>query len=206
MLRFASERSPAPRLFRPVPSPLAHIGAALALQLALQAPGHPWSRRVALAAAFASIAPDFDLLPAVLLPDGIAWHHGPTHSLVGAAVIGGMTAVVARVRDRAGAATVVGAALLHVLFDWSTGEPGGPARFGVPWAWPFDPTRSVAAHPWFGAFHIDRAGFLSHMWAEEAIPVYGTEITTAIVLLLVGAAICASRRYFAVSPPSSTNS
>src|SRR5262245_51681969 len=158
-----------------MPSPVAHVGAALALQLAL-APRGPLDRHVAIAAAFASVAPDLDIVLAALDSAGLEWHRGPTHSVLGAAAIGALVAAVARVRGVAAWATIIGAAVLHVAFDWSTGEPGAPTRYGVPWAWPFSAQKFIDPHPWFGAFRIDDAGFLANMWAPHALPVYLGEL------------------------------
>lgn len=179
-----------------MPSPLAHIGAALALQLLL---GAGPTRRVAMVAAFASIAPDLDVALAVVHPSGLAWHRGPSHSLVGAALIGVVCAGALRLRTPAAWGTVVGAALLHVLFDWSTGEPGAPARYGVPWAWPFSAEKSIDPSPWFGAFRIDEAGFLANMWAPHAWPVYLGEAGTVAALFMAAAGLRALRRRLAPS-------
>jgi membrane-bound metal-dependent hydrolase YbcI (DUF457 family) len=195
-----------------VPSPVAHIGAALALHAAIQPPHRRLLDRVALLAAMASVAPDLDVGLAAVLPGGLAWHRGPTHSILGAALIGAIFAVGVRTRGRAAWATIVGAAVLHVGFDWSTGDPGAPARYGVPWAWPVSAARFIDPHPWFGAFHIDEAGFLGHMVSAEAIPVYGTEIATVLGLWAAAALVrAARRRYFPPAAggavaPMSTNS
>lgn len=170
-----------------MPSPLAHVGAALALVIALEPPGVRVGPRVALAAAFASVAPDLDILLAVVHPAGLAWHRGPSHSIVGAAIIGGVCAWAARVRGGTAWAAVVGAALLHVVFDWTTGEPGAPAHYGVPWAWPISGAKALDATPWFGAYKIDEAGFLANMWSAHAFPVYLRELGT--VGGLVGVAL-----------------
>lgn len=177
-----------------MPSPVAHIGAAFALTLALgRTEGRP-SARVVVAAAFASIAPDLDIALAAVHPAGLAWHRGPSHSLVGAAAIGLACAAIARVRGVGAWAAVTLAAVLHVPFDWSTGEPGAPARYGVPWAWPVDPARAIAEDPWFGAFRIDEAGFLANMWAPHALPVYLREVGTAAALVAVAAGVRWARR------------
>jgi membrane-bound metal-dependent hydrolase YbcI (DUF457 family) len=190
-----------------VPSPLAHVGAALALLVGLSprgawpAPTAVLPYRLGFAAALAAVAPDFDILAAVLLPSGLDWHRGPSHSLLGAAAIGAFVAWVCRVEGRSARAVVVGAAVLHVPFDWSTGEPGAPARYGVPWAWPFSSDKSIDPTPWFGAFRIDEQGFLANMWAPHALPVYLGELGT--VCALVAAAAAARHVYFRVT---STNS
>jgi len=172
-----------------MPSPLAHAGAAAALVLGFSRPGHRPALRVVCAAAFASIAPDLDIVLAVAHPAGLDWHRGPSHSLVGAALIGAACAAAARVRGRAAWASVVGAAVLHVPFDWSTGEPGAPARYGVPWAWPFSSEKFIDPSPWFGAYKIDEAGFLANMWSPHALPVYLGELATVAGLLLLAAAV-----------------
>lgn len=161
-----------------MPSPLAHVGAALAAQLALT---DGWSRRTTLVAAWAAVAPDADILFAVLLPHGLDLHRGPTHSLVGAALLGLLWARLARLRGRA-LQVVVLASLLHVPFDWSTGDPGAPARYGVPLFWPFSARKYIAADPWFGAFHIDREGFLANLFTPHAVGVYAGELGTVLTL------------------------
>lgn len=176
-----------------MPSPVAHVGAALALLWALTPPGVRPDARVVGAAAFASLAPDLDVLLAVVHPDGLAWHRGPSHSLVGAAALGALVALAARVRAPLARLAVVGGALLHVPFDWSTGEPSAPARYGVPWAWPFHGEKSIAADPWFGAFKIDEAGFLANMFAPHAVPVYAREVGTVAALFFTAAAVRRAR-------------
>lgn len=170
-----------------MPSPLAHIGAALAVQVAV---AERWSRRLAAVAAFAAIAPDFDIVFAVVLPHGLDLHRGPTHSLFGATLLGLLWARLARL-DRRESAVVVLASLLHVPFDWSTGDPGAPRRYGVPLFWPFLPDKYIAAEPWFGAFHIDQPGFLANLFTPHALTVYGGELGT--VLMLIGVALAVRR-------------
>ncbi|MES2644284.1 MAG: metal-dependent hydrolase [Myxococcota bacterium] len=179
-----------------MPSPLAHVGAALALVIALEPSGARVSWRVALTAAFASVAPDLDILLAVVHPAGLAWHRGPSHSLVGAALIGAVCAWGARMRGRAAWSAVMGAALLHVVFDWSTGEPGAPAHYGVPWAWPIAGDKVIDPTPWFGAYKIDEAGFLANMWGPHAAPVYLWELGTVGALVGAGLAVRRARRGF----------
>lgn len=179
-----------------MPSPVAHIGAALALLVGFTPPGG-WPAptpfrvptRLGLAAAFAAIAPDLDILVAFVLPTGLDWHRGPSHSLVGATLIGAFTALVFRLRGARAWAVTIGAALLHVPFDWSTGVPGAPAHYGVPWAWPLSSTKWIDPNPWFGAYHIDKQGFLANMWSPAALPVYLGELGTVCVLVLAAALV-----------------
>ncbi len=178
-----------------MPSPVAHVGAALAVALALAPTDARPSARVAGVAAFASIAPDLDILLAAVHPAGLAWHRGPSHSLVGAALVGAACAAAGRVSGRAAWATVVLAAVLHVPFDWSTGDPGAAVRYGVPWAWPFSDAKGIDPTPWFGAFHIDQAGFLANMFAPRALPVYLGELGTASALLAIGWSVRRARAW-----------
>ncbi|MDP2313767.1 MAG: metal-dependent hydrolase [Pseudomonadota bacterium] len=184
-----------------MPSPVAHMGAALAVTLALSDPGARVPMRVLVAASVASVAPDLDLLIAVFgggLFDGggLDWHRGPTHSIVGATLLGAICAGVANVRGWAAWLTILCAAHLHVLFDWSTGDPGAPAHYGVPWAWPFSAEKSIDPTPWFGAYRIDDAGFLANMWAPHALPIYLGELGTVVLLvgLATGARAARGRR------------
>ena len=161
------------RLVGRVPSPLAHIGSALALRH-LSRPGVWPIDRVGIAAALASIAPDVDMVLVVLLPGGLAWHHGPTHSVVGATFLAGAVAVAMRVRKPSSVAIVLLSGVFHVLLDGLTGNPAEAAQFGVPWAWPFSNDRWISSHAIFVPFGIDREGFLWHM-ISGAGRAYGVE-------------------------------
>lgn len=176
---------------RRVPSPLAHAGLALALRVVVARPGAPVLDRVALAAAVASLVPDLDMVLVVLLPGGLAWHHGPTHSLVGAA-LGGLATGLAFRLDRGGLWVATLAGLLHAPMDFLTGVPGAPARYGVPLFWPLLADRYISPWPWFPPFNIDREGFLWHMVSREALAVYAREGVTAAAAL--GLALLGRRR------------
>lgn len=175
-----------------MPSPLAHAGVALCLYAALQPRGgRPWDL-AGLCVALASVAPDLDIAAVAVLPGGLAWHRGPSHSLLGAALLGLSIAAIGGHRRRWSLLTraaIVAAAVLHVPLDWSTGVPGAPSSLGVPWAWPFDAAKAIDPRPWFGAYHIDRPGFLSNMIAPDALPVYGREAGTVAIAGLVAVAI-----------------
>jgi len=167
----------------------------------LTPPGERPAPRTVFAAAVASVAPDADIVLAALHPAGLAWHRGPSHSMVGAALLGGGVAWAARLRGTAAWAAVLLAAVLHVPFDWSTGEPGAPVRYGVPWAWPFLDARFIDADPWFGAYRIDEPGFLANMWAAGALPIYGRELGTAAGLVGLAALGRYARRRWHGLPP-----
>lgn len=173
-----------------MPSPVAHVGLALAVYAATP---RPWRARDAALIAAASIAPDLDLVPDLLAGDGIHWHHGASHSLLGALMIS--AALVAGFRPaRPVALCVLAALLLHAPLDYTTGEPGAPAKYGVEWLWPLSGQRFISPDPWFGAYHIDRDGGLLHMFVAEALPCYLRELATVAAALLVGLAAGRARR------------
>lgn len=175
-----------------MPSPVAHIGLAVCLQASLVR--GPLLNRAVLVTAFASIAPDLDVLPLMLVENGIQWHRGPSHSLLGALLIGATIATLGRwwapqLRDPRAWAAVVLATLLHVPLDWSTGEPNTPASYGVPAFWPWLDQKFIAASPWFGAFGIDRPGGLLHMFTPEAMAVYQREVFTVLIAAVLAWAV-----------------
>ncbi len=175
-----------------MPSPLAHVGIALALRLVAAPRASPVLDRVAVAASVASVVPDLDMLLVLALPVGLAWHHGPSHSLLGAAIGGWAVGRLARV-DRRGLAICAVAGLSHAPMDYLTGVPGAPASYGVPLLWPVVAERFIAPHPWFTPFNIDREGFLWHMVSPEAARVYAREAVTVAVAGLFALVVRLSR-------------
>ncbi len=145
----------------------------------------PWrlTGRLVPVLLIASVVPDLDVILAATLPGGMGWHHGPTHSLPGAAALGWGVARIGRL-GRGDTALAILVAVSHVALDWSTGAAGAPVEFGVPLIWPVSSQRYMDAHPWFGAFGIDKPGFLRHMFARDAWPVYGHEVGTVAVAAL----------------------
>jgi len=165
-----------------MPSPLAHIAATLSLYVAIRPVNTRWipGWRALGLLGFASVAPDMDIPLGIVLGDPVGWHHGPTHSLLGAALIGLVLAGLSRWSVREGqrvlAIAVVVGCLLHVPLDWSTGNPVDAAKFGVPLFWPLLETKYISGWTMFGAYHIDKQGFLLNMVAPEALPVWGREL------------------------------
>lgn len=168
-----------------MPSPIAHVGLSLAAAAALL-PRVGW--RDAALVAFAAVLPDFDLLPDVIEGDGIHWHHGPTHSLVFA--LGAATALaLVRRGPRGLTAALFVALLLHAPLDYTTGEPGAPAKYGVTWLWPLSDARFISPDPFFGAYHIDGDEGLGAMLVGAALPNYGREAGVVLAAGLVAAGI-----------------
>lgn len=171
-----------------MPSPLAHIGAALALRHLARPSAWPIDR-VGVAAALSSIAPDFDMVLVLLLPGGLAWHHGPTHSLLGSGILGLLVALGFRLRKASSVAVVVLSGMVHVVLDGLTGDPARAAEFGVPWAWPLSDERWISARTLFIPFEIDGEGFLWNMVTGIAWRAYGVE--AAFVAACFGIAMVA---------------
>lgn len=191
-----------------MPSPVAHIGIALAVEHLLRRPGQSWHPRVLGTVAFAAVAADLDLLPDLWLGEGIRFHHGPSHSLLGALVIGGLCVwALGRRRSLGAAAACVCAALAHAPMDYTTGEPGAPEKYGVQYLWPWSERRFIDAQPWFGAYHIDQEGGLLHMFTGNAAANYGVELATvAAAWGLAGLGAAGARRFAQRGALTSTNS
>ena len=166
-----------------MPSPLAHTAFSLAAAMAA-APGAPVRRVPALFAAIvAGLVPDADLVVVALTGD-MAWHHGPSHSLVGAAVLGLGVGAAFGLRGRALAWCVVAGAA-HPLLDWELGDPADAARFGVPLGWPVWPARHISPWPWFLPFHIHEPGFIANLLRPDAVAAYVRELVFAGVVAAV---------------------
>ncbi len=167
-----------------MPSPLAHVGVCVCAYAAWAPRLDP--RRVGVVA-FASVAPDLDLLIGVALGTPVGWHRGPTHSLLGALAIGCLLALL--VRGLAPRVFTVAAAVVHVPMDFSTGNPGDDPAYGVPWAWPWSAEKAIAADPWFGSFQIDHPGFLLNLLEPSALRPWAVEAATVAAAVAVAIGI-----------------
>jgi membrane-bound metal-dependent hydrolase YbcI (DUF457 family) len=156
-----------------VPSPLAHAGLALCLYAAAC---RTLDVRTAVVVAATSVLPDLDVIPMLWDPHGVGWHRGPTHSVLGAAGIGAASSFL--VTGWKARLCVIAAAVMHVPLDWSTGEPGAPAKYGVPAFWPLLADKYIASRPWFGAYGIDQPRGLGAMFDADAVAIYGKEALT----------------------------
>lgn len=130
-----------------MPLPAAHALAGAAVYAALDEDGslRP-NRRLVLAMVVAN-APDLDLVPGMWLGDPNRFHHGLTHTLLAAVVVGLLAAAGARSRDggwpvRLGPSSAVAGAFVmvasawasHIVLDVFTHDPSPPV--GVPALWP----------------------------------------------------------------------
>ena len=115
-----------------MPLPLAHalVGASAVAAL------HPVSRssrwKPLLIGAFLGIFPDFDYGLNLLRISGGGWHHGFTHSIVFAFLLGLLTVVISREWKLRSLIAFCGAAVSHTLLDYLITE-----SYGVALWWPF---------------------------------------------------------------------
>lgn len=126
-----------------MPFPVAHSLAGAAIRSAVVREPDRACRGGLLVAVVLANAPDLDLLPGLMIGDPNRFHHGWTHSLLTAALVGLLVSWLARRERRArlfglgaGGTGCVVAALLgsHVLLDMLTQDLRAP--FGVPALWP----------------------------------------------------------------------
>jgi inner membrane protein len=135
-----------------MPSPIGHLLGGAAVYLAGTAP-HTRSMLVFAIVLLASIAPDFDFVPGIVIGDMRRFHHGISHSLAFAVLFGGVVFVVARAVDRRIAVRASMLAALayaaHAVLDFISVNEG---TRGVPLLWPFsDESLGVSLHL-FGHF------------------------------------------------------
>jgi len=141
-----------------MPLPISHSLAGASIFWALDRDGTARHRGRLLAAVVAANAPDFDLLPGLLIGDPNRFHHGPSHSLFTGVVLAFSLAWLLGPRrcwplrpgwPRGVAATALMLALCwgsHILLDSLTYDPSPPV--GVPMLWPLTPDR-VSIAPLF---------------------------------------------------------
>lgn len=126
-----------------VATPFGHlaIGAAWALVVAERPAPLGW---LAFGAACAAAA-DLDFLPGLVVGDPARFHHGASHSVLGATALALLVLSAWRRRGAIGWRAVLlvsGAFASHLAADCVTHDPG--TRQGLPLAWPFSSTRILA--------------------------------------------------------------
>jgi inner membrane protein len=137
-----------------MPSPLGHILGGAAVYLA-GTRRESRSGEVLVITLVASILPDFDFLPGILIGDMRAFHHGISHSLAAAVLFGGVVFLFKK-WQQADRALLMGSLAMsayasHVLFDLVSVNDG--AR-GVPVLWPL-------SDQYFG-FNLGLLGFFRY--------------------------------------------
>lgn len=114
-----------------MPLPLAHsvIGASVAAALHKKTAG--WWKLLFLSA-FLGVCPDFDYVLNWLRVGRGGWHHGFTHSIMFALVVGAATTLVTRWRSVHGFVVFSAATASHTLLDYLMTESRGVSLW-----WPF---------------------------------------------------------------------
>jgi membrane-bound metal-dependent hydrolase YbcI (DUF457 family) len=151
--------------------------------------------RYAIVAALVANLPDADILVGSLFGDAEGWHHGPSHSLAMAAIVGVATGLLARSAGRRFRPAFAFVGVLyasHVLLDAIAPDRGKP-DVGVPLFWPFSHANIAAAIPMPGwlssALSLREAdvagGYLPMLLSRDTLVVLLTEaVLYAPVLVL----------------------
>ncbi|HEX7334806.1 MAG TPA: metal-dependent hydrolase [Pyrinomonadaceae bacterium] len=115
-----------------MPLPLAHalVGASTAAALRPGAESNAW--KPILIGAFLGVCPDFDYALNVMRISGGGWHHGFTHSIAFACLLGLITIVILRDWKVRSFILYGAAAASHTLLDYLITESRGVALW-----WPF---------------------------------------------------------------------
>lgn len=147
-----------------MPSPLGHILAGAAVYVAANRSGNR-SRVMLGMTLFASVLPDFDFLPGILIGHPAAFHHGVSHSLAFALLFGMAMFLVIHCflgSKRAGSAAVlvVLAYASHVMLDLVSASQG---TSGVPILWPLSNEQFGINLNLFAHFH--HGGFKHGIWS-----------------------------------------
>lgn len=142
-----------------MPSPVLHSAAAVVLVRYLPDAASGRLRRFVLLASLivAANAPDLDFVPGLLVGDVLRFHHGASHSLLGAALVALASGVLARSLGygspmRLG--LLLGLALsTHLLLDMLSSF--SDERHGVALAWPWLTERVASPIPIFIGIRLD---------------------------------------------------
>ncbi|MCB2187090.1 MAG: metal-dependent hydrolase [Deltaproteobacteria bacterium] len=131
-------------------SPLGHALAGVAVGALVRGERPLWGRWLDWCA-FAGLAvlPDLDFLPGLLMGDLNRYHHGVSHTLAAALVVGLGLALAGRSRGQALRWGLAGFAILasHLALDWLAVDNRPP--LGIPLFWPLSGAYHQAAHPVF---------------------------------------------------------
>ena len=137
-----------------MPLPLAHalIGASTAAALRPASQSPQWKPIVI--GAFLGVCPDFDYALNVMRISGGGWHHGFTHSIVFAVLLGLLTIVVLRDWKLRSFILYSAAAASHTLLDYLITESRGVALW-----WPFTDHR----------YKLEIANPIDYTWSNASI-------------------------------------
>ena len=137
-----------------MPLPLAHalVGASTAAALRPASQGRQW--KPVLIGAFLAVCPDFDYALNVMRISGGGWHHGFTHSIPFAFLLGLLTVVVLREWKVRSFMLYSAAAASHTLLDYLITESRGVALW-----WPFTDRR----------YKLEITNPIDYTWSDASI-------------------------------------
>ena len=137
-----------------MPLPVAHalIGASTAAALRPASQARQW--KPILIGAFLSVCPDFDYALNVMRISGGGWHHGFTHSIAFAFLLGLLTIVVLREWKVRSFILFSAAAVSHTLLDYLITESRGVALW-----WPFTDHR----------YKLEITNPIDYTWSDASI-------------------------------------
>ena len=174
-----------------MPLPIAHGLVGAAVVVALSKPSQPFNWKLVLIGALLGMSPDFDYALNWLRISGGGWHHGFTHSLLFAFILGIVTAIALGERTVRGIAVLVAATASHTLLDFMMTESRGVALW-----WPFTNQRYKLRLP----NPIDYTWNDTSFWAAapDVLKICATELIIfgPILLIVLGLKrFLVSRRY-----------
>lgn len=144
-----------------MPLPMAHalVGASVAAGLRPSSQARQW--RPLLIGAFLGIFPDFDYFLNWMRISGGGWHHGFTHSIVFAFLLGLITVVITRSWKVRSFILFSAAAVSHTLLDFLITESRGVALW-----WPFTDQR----------YKVRLPNPIDYTWSNESLLKAGFDV------------------------------
>ena len=182
-----------------MPLPVAHSLAAAAIYVGLDADGRWQNVKRLLLAMVIAVAPDFDMIPGILIGEPARFHHGPSHSLgfvvvaavvaaLAASAIGGWPLRMKALQGAAATAAMVGLLWAsHIVLDAFTQDFRDPV--GVPMFWPLS-SAPVQVWPYFP--YVEKLGgqgsaleFVASIMTPHNLWAVAVEALTMVPLVLV---------------------
>jgi membrane-bound metal-dependent hydrolase YbcI (DUF457 family) len=144
-----------------MPLPVAHGLLGASVGEALRRPGRPRRWRLLLTCALLGVCPDFDYALNWLRISGGGWHHGFTHSIAFALLLGLVTAVVWGDRSARGVILFGAATVSHTLLDLLITESRGVALW-----WPFTDRR----------YKLGLPGPVDYNWSDASVWAWAVDV------------------------------
>jgi len=153
-----------------MPLPVAHalVGASTAVVLRPASRSTHW--KPILIAAFLGVCPDLDYALNLMRVSGGGWHHGFTHSIVFALLLGLLTVVILREWKVRSFVVFSAAAVSHTLLDYLITE-----SYGVALWWPFTDHR----------YKLQIPNPIDYTWSNASIWEAGAGILKSTLVELV---------------------